>query len=150
MSLAVLTAADIAEVMRIERLPGYGHFVHGWTEEAHAAELASPDARYFGARQGDGLAGFVILQHVRQPVIRLRRIAVAEPDRGTGTRLLRAVTDWVFETTPAEAMVLGVALGNARGRHVYERERWVVEGEDHEHFNMRVTRELWADSRGSG
>lgn len=148
--LTPLVAADIGEVMRIERMPGYGDFVHGWTAEAHADELASPDARYFGFREGAALAGFVILQRVREPAIRLRRIAVAEPDRGTGTRLLGAVTDWVFETMPARAMRLDVALANPRGRRVYQREGWVAEGQDHEHLNLRLTREQWAAARGSG
>jgi RimJ/RimL family protein N-acetyltransferase len=148
--LAPLTPGDLPEVMRIERTPGYEGFVGAWTLEEHAAELASPDARYFGVRDGEGLAGFIILQTFRAPEIRLRRIAVGEVNRGLGTKMLRAVMDWVFETTPAEAMTLGVALANARGKHVYEREGWTVDGEDEVHFSMRILREHWKALRSSG
>ena len=91
MTLEPLTPDDLPEVMRIERTPGYESLVGSWPPEAHAPELASADARYFGFRKGDGLSGFVILQKVREPAIRLRRIAVAEVGRGTGTAILRAV-----------------------------------------------------------
>ena len=43
--LVPLDAQDIAEVMRIERLPGYEGFVGTWPAEEHEAERISPDAR---------------------------------------------------------------------------------------------------------
>lgn len=148
--LVPLTEADLPEVMRIERTPGYEGFVGAWTLEEHAAERASPDARYFGVRDGQGLAGFIILQQVRAPEVRLRRIAVGEVNRGLGTEMLRAIMDWVFESTPARAMTLGVALANSRGKHVYEREGWTVDGQDDVHFGMRILREHWKALRSSG
>ena len=93
-ALSALTTADIAEVMRIERLPGYDALVGAFTADEHAAELASPDAIYLGFREGGGLAGFVILQAFREPVVLLRRIAVAQTGRGTGTTLFAAAVDW--------------------------------------------------------
>lgn len=145
--LELLTAADIAEVMRIERLPGYEGFVGQWTAEEHEAQRTSPDARYLGLREGRGLAGFVIFQQVREPAMRLRRIAVGATDRGTGTRILRAALDWAFETFPAQAITLGVARGNDRARHLYRREGFVDDGEDEIHFNMVLTRPTWAERR---
>ena len=145
--LVPLTADDIAEVMRIERLPGYEGFVGTWPAEEHEAERTSPDARYLGLRDGDGLAGFVIFQKVREPAIRLRRIAVGATDKGTGTRILRAALDWVFQTFPAEAITLGVARINDRARHIYLREGFVDDGEDEVHFNMVLTRRAWAERR---
>jgi GNAT superfamily N-acetyltransferase len=142
--LVPLSAEDIAEVMRIERLPGYDAFVGRWTAEEHAAELGSPDARYLGLRQGQGLAGFVIFQMVNEPAVRLRRIAVGETDKGTGTHILRAALDWAFATFPAEAITLGVARANDRARHIYVREGFVDDGEDEVHFNMRLDRGTWA------
>ena len=142
--LVPLSADDIPEVMRIERLPGYDAFVGRWTAEEHAAELASPDARYLGLREGEGLAGFVIFQKVNEPTMRLRRIAVGATDKGTGTHILRAALDWAFATFPAEAITLGVARANDRARHIYLREGFVDDGEDEVHFNMRLDRETWA------
>jgi RimJ/RimL family protein N-acetyltransferase len=147
-TLADLTPPDIPEVMRIERLPGYDAVVGRWGAEEHAAEMASPDARYFGLRHRDGLAGFVILQELRQPTILLRRIAVSEVERGVGTRLVRGVMDWVFATTPALALKLDVALGNPRAKHVYEREGFIDYGVDEVHYLMSIPRTRWAQMRG--
>lgn len=148
MALAPLTAADIAEVMRIERLPGYDAFVGRWEAEEHAAELASPDARYFGVRAGDRLSGFIILQKFREPSVRLRRIAVDGVERGLGTRMLREVIDWVFETTPAQALHLDVHVDNARAHHVYQREGLAQEGIDDLHRLMSIPRARWMALRG--
>ncbi|MDP3855866.1 GNAT family N-acetyltransferase [Phenylobacterium sp.] len=106
--LVELTSADIPECMRIERLPGYDAFIGQWTAEEHATEMASPAARYLGWRTGEGLTGFVIFQRYQDRVVRLRRIAVTQPSGGTGTRLLLAVIDWLFERNPAHAIDLHV------------------------------------------
>lgn len=145
--LAELTPADIPEVMRIERLPGYDAVVGRFEAEEHAALMASPEARYFGLRAGVGLAGFVILTDLGAPAAHVRRIAVAEPERGHGTRLLRGAMDWVFETTPAETLTLDVALGNPRAKHVYEREGFVEYGTDEIHHLMSIPRSRWAELR---
>lgn len=145
-----LAPPDIPEVMRIERLPGYDAFVGRFEADEHAAQMASPDARYFGLRDGEGLTGFVILQQFREPTILLRRIAVAEPDAGHGTVLLREIMDWVFEQTPAEALKLDVALGNPRARRVYEREGFEEYGVDEVHYFLRIPRERWAGLRARG
>jgi RimJ/RimL family protein N-acetyltransferase len=142
-----LTPADIAEVMRIERLPGYEVFIGRFEAHEHAAQMASPDARYFGLRNGSGLDGFVILQAFREPTILLRRIAVAEPGGGRGTALLRAIMDWVFEETPAEALKLDVAVGNPRAKHVYEREGFAQYAVDDVHYFLKIPRERWAALR---
>ena len=142
--LDALTPDDIAEVMRIERLPGYDAFIGAWSAEGHADEIASPDARYLGWRAGQGLAGFAIFQRFTQPVVRLRRIAVADPGGGTGTHLLRGAVDWLFAANPAEAIDLHVRPENLRARHVYGREGFVAGGaDDLGGEGMILTREAW-------
>src|SRR6185436_12936985 len=118
MILSPLTPADIAEVMRLERLPGYDAFIGRWEADEHAAEMASSDARYFGVRDGGGLAAFLILQQFRTPQVRLRRISVGAPGGGLGTKVLREIMDWVFDNTAAEAFWLDVHVENDRARHV--------------------------------
>lgn len=147
-TLSALTPADIPEVMRLERLPGYEAFISRFDADEHAAQFASPDARYFGLRDGAGLGGFVILQEFRAATILLRRIAVAEPGGGRGTALLRQIMDWVFEHTPAQALKLDVALGNTRARHVYEREGFERYAADDVHDFLRISRARWAERRG--
>lgn len=149
MTLAPLTPADIPEVMRIERLPGYDAYLGRWDADEHAAELASTDARYFGEREGAGLAGFVILQRFREPSVRLRRIAVDGVERGMGTRIVRDVMDWVFERSDATALHLDVHVDNARARHVYAREGFIDQGQfDAHHRLMEISRADWMARRG--
>jgi hypothetical protein len=57
MDLSPVTPADIPEVMRIERTPGYDAVVGRFDAEEHAAQMASPTVRYVGIRDGDGLGG---------------------------------------------------------------------------------------------
>jgi RimJ/RimL family protein N-acetyltransferase len=148
MDLSPLTPADIPEVMRIERLPGYDAVVGRFTVEEHAEQFASPDACYFGLRDGERLAGFVIMQEIRQPTVVLRRIAVGQPERGVGTRLVRGVMDWTFQSTSAQALKLDVHLDNARAKHVYEREGFRQYDQDEVHYFMRIQRERWVELRG--
>ena len=144
--LVAIAMADIHAIMRIERLPGYDAFIGRWTGEEHAAELASPAARYYGWRVSDGrLAGFAIFQKLDQPVIQLRRIAIDAPGAGAGTQLLRAALDRVMETTSAAAIDLHVMSDNARAQRVYLREGFVREGEGApKHDRMVLTRGAWA------
>lgn len=148
MDLSPLTPADIPEVMRIERIPGYEAVVGRFEADEHAAQMASPGVRYVGVRDGEGLAGFVILQEFDQPTVLLRRIAVSQVEKGVGSWLVRAVMDRVFETTPATAMRLDVALGNPRAKHVYEREGFRQYDEDDVHYFLQIPRERWAELRG--
>jgi RimJ/RimL family protein N-acetyltransferase len=148
MSLAPLTPDDIAEVMRIERLPGYDAFIGRFDADEHEAKMASPDVRYFGERRDNGLRGFLILQRLREPNVLLRRIAVEQPGSGAGARLLRDVMDWVFEHTAAQALELDVALGNARARRVYEREGFAeFRPPDEVHHFLKIPRARWAALR---
>ena len=148
MDLSLLNPADIPEVMRIERTPAYEAVVGRFEADEHAAQMASPTVRYVGLRDGDGLAGFVILQELDLPTVLLRRIAVSRVEAGVGTWLVRAVMDWTFENTSAAAMRLDVALGNSRARHVYEREGFRHYDEDDVHHFLNVPRERWAQMRG--
>lgn len=141
--LVSLTTDDIGSVMEIERLPGYGVFHASFTRAEHEAEFASADAHYLGYRQGQGLAGFVILQELRQPIVSLRRISVREPGQGIGASLFRAAVDWIFANTAAEAVKLHVRPENHRARHVYLREGFTRYDGDETGDRMSVTREHW-------
>lgn len=145
--LSPLTPDDIPEIMRIERLPGYEAVVGRFEADEHAEQFASADACYFGLRDGDRLAGFVIMQEIRASTVLLRRIAVGQPERGVGTRLVRGVMDWTFETTAAQALKLDVHVGNPRARHVYEREGFTQYAEDEVHHFLSIPRERWAEMR---
>jgi RimJ/RimL family protein N-acetyltransferase len=141
--LVSLTPSDIDEVMRIERLPGYDAFIGRFTDEEHATEFASPDARYLGYRRGAGLAGFVIVQEFTAEVVLLRRIAVDQTGEGTGSALFRAAVDWIFANTKAAAVKLHVRPENHRARHIYLREGFTRHGEDPASEYLSVSRARW-------
>src|SRR3990167_5431999 len=136
--------------MRIERLPGYEAFIGQWTAQEHAEERASPAAPYLGRRPDEGLTGFVIFQRFLDPVVRLRRIAVTEPGAGTGTKLLLAVIDWLFDHNPANAVDLHVRPANARAIKVYVREGFVMaEPEEDNAETMILTHERRAQRKAA-
>ena len=141
--LVPLTPADIAEVMRIERLPGYDAFIGQFSADEHAAEFASPDARYLGYRRDGGLVGFVIIQEFTAEVVLLRRLAVGQTGEGAGSALFRAAVDWIFANTAAQAVKLHVRPENHRARHIYLREGFTRHGEDPASEYLSVTRARW-------
>ena len=149
-TLERLDASAIADVMRIESIPAYAGLIGTFSHAKHEAEMASSDSRYLGYRAGADLAGFAILQEFRQPVIRLRRIAVAAPGEGVGTTFLRALMDWVFETTPAAGLRLHVRAENARARSVYLREGFGDNSSDATGYRMSIARERWLRLRADG
>ena len=141
--LVPLTPADIAEVMRIERLPGYDAFIGQFSADEHLAEFASPDARYLGYRRDSGLEGFVIVQKFRAATVLLRRIAVDKTGQGTGSALFRAAIDWIFANTPAQAVKLHVRPENHRARHIYLREGFSRHGDEPASEYLSVSRAHW-------
>ena len=141
--LVSLSEEDLAEVMRIERLPGYDAFIGQFGEDEHAAEFASPDARYLGYRRDGGLVGFVIIQEFTAEVVLLRRIAVGQTGEGAGSALFRAAVDWIFANTPAQAVKLHVRPENHRARHIYLREGFRRHGDDPASEYLSVSRAHW-------
>lgn len=145
--LIPLSSADIAEVMRIERGPGYEAFVGRWTQEEHAAEIGSAGARYLGRPNPDGgLGGFVIFQEFDDPTtpVLLRRIAVDAPGQGIGGAMLVAALDWAFAAAAFPAVELHVKTDNARAQRVYAREGFLpIEGSVPDHLTLSLSRETW-------
>jgi RimJ/RimL family protein N-acetyltransferase len=58
----------------------------------------------------------------------LKRIAVAAPGQGTGSRFVGMIVRWVFTETSAYRLWLDVLANNARARHVYLTHGFVEEG----------------------
>jgi RimJ/RimL family protein N-acetyltransferase len=123
MQLRLACLDDIPPIMAMERIPEYGAFVGNWSEEEHGAKLASNDCRYFVAESESGeMAGFAILRGVASPhrSIRLQRIVVANPERGTGRQMLAGILDHVFLELKAHRLWLDVFETNTRAQRVYE------------------------------
>jgi RimJ/RimL family protein N-acetyltransferase len=126
-------------MMRIE---GYARLVGQWDAEQRAAAIESPSSRYYLAREGDDIAGFAILQNVgsENQCLRLRRIAVQDAGRGTGSRLLRSLLKVCFDDLGAHRVELFVFEDNERAYRAYLKNGFVEEG---------IVRDIHRDADGS-
>ena len=130
MTIALAGPEHIRAIMALERGEGFDGLVGRWSAEEHAAEMARPSARYFLLRDGEDIAGFAMVQGLGDGhgKAHLRRIAVASPGRGDGTRLMRDVLAWLYATTDTNRVDLDVYVGNDRARRSYEKAGFQVEG----------------------
>ncbi len=131
MLLHPAVSADIPRIVALERTPGARQFVGQWTEERHRTALAGADARYWVAGSGpDDLQAYVILRGLSEEsgAIELKRIVVANPERGLGRRILAEVIQIAFEDFHAHRLFLDVYEDNVRARHIYESLGFVYEG----------------------
>jgi len=123
---------DLDFVIAAERAEENRPFVAQWTWEQHRAALADPDVRHLVIeRSGDHTpVGYVILAGLESPhqSVEFRRIVVTEKGRGYGKGALRLVKQLAFEQLGAHRLWLDVKDHNARARHVYGAEGFVVEG----------------------
>jgi predicted GNAT family acetyltransferase len=142
MDVRAATEADIPAIMVLERLDGYEPLVGRWEADQHALEIRNPSTRYLVAREDDEIAAFAILQGLASPsrCVRLRRIIARNPERGTGSKLLRSVLDICFKELAAHRVELFVHLNNERARRVYARIGFAEEG---------ILRDLHRDKDGS-
>jgi RimJ/RimL family protein N-acetyltransferase len=124
------TEADIPFVMATERRPGYEQFVGRWDEGRHRQALREQRYTYFVASDGSERVGFAIVRDWNSPegTALIKRVAVADPGRGIGRALLRAVVARAFEETSAYRLWLGVFPENLRARRAYEAVGFVAEG----------------------
>ena len=122
--------ADIPAIMAIERTPGFETVVGRWTREQHAAEMAKKSSRYFVLRERGEVTAFAIVQNLDNPDhrVHLKRIAAASPGQGSGSRLLKGVTDWLFTETETNRLDLDLFVENERARRAYEKLGFIVEG----------------------
>ena len=131
MFLRPANPTDLPHIAALERAPEARDFVGRWSEERHHAALIGGDARYFVCETATGeLAAFVILRGLNEDsrAIELKRIVVAVPERGLGSRILEELIRMVFEEFHAHRFFLDVFEDNLRARHLYERFGFQYEG----------------------
>lgn len=124
------TEADIPDVMRTERLPGYGEMVGCWEQDKHLATLANPNFAYFVTENETGYVGFTIVEGwaSKDQITLVKRVAVAEPGRGSGKQMVRQIVDLVFSETEVHRLWIGCFPGNLRARRTYEAVGFTAEG----------------------
>jgi RimJ/RimL family protein N-acetyltransferase len=121
---------DLPFIMATERLPEYEELVGRWDEATHRAAFVDGRHAYFTGQTEEGPVGFVIMRDWASPekVALVKRIAVTNPNRGHGRRLVAAVVKVVFEETDAYRLWLGVFPENVRARRAYEAAGFMAEG----------------------
>ena len=142
MEIEPASKSDIPAMMRIERGEGYARLVGQWTAAQHAAAIENPSCRYYLAREGDNISGFAMLQNVgsENQCVRLRRIAVLDAGRGTGSRLLQALLKVCFDDLGAHRVELFVFEANERAHRAYLKNGFVEEG---------IVRDIHRNAEGS-
>ncbi|MFT3727988.1 MAG: GNAT family N-acetyltransferase [Terricaulis sp.] len=106
--------------------------------------MADPASRYLLAERDGVPAAFAILQHLDDPSggVYLQRFATAEQGRGDGGWLLRAVQDWVFARPNAHRLHLHFSVENARGKRLYDRAGFQLEGVERDVYKMPDSRRV--------
>ena len=121
---------DLPYVLSIEIPYKEMGFVGGDDLAAHTRRLADPDCWYAIVETESGSAGYVILTGLSSVnrSVELRRIAIAEPNRGLGRLVLGAVMQKAFDEFSLHRLWLTVFPDNPRAHHLYKSIGFVEEG----------------------
>lgn len=130
MTLRRATLDDLRFLLDLERrFCGLG-FVGSDDARTHERQMADADCFYWIVEAKSERAGYVVLRGLKSinRCLELKRIVIAEPERGLGRGVLRAVIDKVFRELSAHRLWLDVYDDNHRARHVYRSLGFIEEG----------------------
>lgn len=123
---------DLDFVLDAEQSAENRAFVTRWTREQHREAANANDQRHLIIETGaEGRrVGYILLAGLtsEHQSIEFRRIVVTEKGKGYGREAFRLVKEIAFKQLLAHRLWLDVKEHNARARHVYESEGFVVEG----------------------
>lgn len=114
---------DLDFVTGLERRADHLEAIGQWTDLEHLATMQSPKREHWIIELDGALAGYLIAYdgRARDAGIYVKRILVADKDRGTGTLALAKYLDRVFGELRAKFAWLIAYESNARGLAVYRR-----------------------------
>jgi ribosomal protein S18 acetylase RimI-like enzyme len=113
---------DLGFVTALERHPDNRDFIGQWSDAEHLAAMAGAQGRSHSIiEREDAPAGYLIAYDCRAQGagIYVKRLLVADKERGTGKAALRAFLERAFERDRAELVWLLVRDWNARAQAVY-------------------------------
>ena len=114
---------DLAFVTALERRPDHLEAIGQWTDLEHLATMQSPKREHWIIEVDGSPGGYLIAYDGRaqEAGIYVKRILVADKNRGTGTLALAKYLDRAFGVLQAKFAWLIVYEANARGHAVYRR-----------------------------
>ncbi len=123
---------DLDFILNAEQSAENRPFVTMWSRDQHREAASSEDQRSLIIETvADGRrAGYILLAGLasEHQSIEFRRIVVTEKDKGYGREAFRLVKEIAFYQLQAHRLWLDVKEHNARARHVYQSEGFIVEG----------------------
>jgi diamine N-acetyltransferase len=122
--------ADLRFLMDLENR----YNAEGWigcdSEQIHLARMSNNDCRYFIFEQAGEPLAYAILQGLESPNrnVELKRVAVTQPGRGGGRKVLRIILELAFTQYRAHRLWLDVIVENERARRLYRSIGFLEEG----------------------
>ena len=124
---------DLNFVLEAENHPENRDFISQWSIDKHRETMASDTAFHVMCEtvSDSRKIGYMIIFNETEPPhcnIKLQRIVVPEKGKGHGREILQLLKKQVFEEMKIHRLWLDVHQKNARARHLYESEGFLVEG----------------------
>ena len=164
-TLRPATVADLPFITTLERLPESREHIGQWSDDEHREAIERRAGREHWIIEREGApAGYLIAYDAtdRAAGIYVKRILVADKERGTGTAALTGFLDDACARNGVEFVWLMVRERNERGQAVYrklgmrrydpspeEAARWdaTVDPAGEGVFRMRIEASAWRRSR---
>jgi diamine N-acetyltransferase len=156
---------DLAYVTSLERDEYNRRFIGQWTDDEHAAAIRGEAAREHRVVEVDGAPGGYVIccrGEALSPSVYIKRVLVADKERGVGQAALVALLDTLFARPQVDFAWLLVRDWNERAQAVYRKlgftryepsldeatalERY-AEAPGAESFRMRIDASAWKARR---
>jgi ribosomal protein S18 acetylase RimI-like enzyme len=118
------TAADLAFITGLERRADHIDAIGQWRDEEHLAAIHGHDHRSHAIIEREGRPLGYLVSYDRRRETRgfyVKRLLVADKDRGTGSAALALFNAEAFAREDCELVWLHVRTANARAQNVYRK-----------------------------
>ncbi len=123
---------DIDYIISVESDSENAAFVGQWTRIQHLRNIDDDNFSYLiiESRESFEHLGYVILEGVKDQnrSLNIKRIVVVEKGRGVGRAAIRLIKELAFREHKMHRLWLDVKTFNARAKHIYETEGFIIEG----------------------
>lgn len=139
LSFRPLTADDIPFVLQLHALDHVREHLETPNADRVRAALEAGSPTQIVIESAARPLGLILLDYHDDWLVELRRLAVAEPQRGIGSAAIRWVLNHAFSERRANRINLEVTSRNAPARGLYERSGFVHEGTFREGYRNHGT-----------